>query len=61
MSDAFVVVPGGAGTAVEMLMIWQLLQVQVIYRNVTAGFYIFIFNPDDRNERFTVFSPGAEF
>jgi len=28
MSDAFVVVPGGVGTALETLMIWQLLQVR---------------------------------
>ena len=28
MSDAFVVVPGGIGTALETLMIWQLLQVR---------------------------------
>jgi uncharacterized protein (TIGR00730 family) len=28
LSDAFVVVPGGIGTALETLMIWQLLQVQ---------------------------------
>ncbi len=28
MSDAFVVVPGGVGTALETLMIWQLLQVK---------------------------------
>src|SRR6476620_5700788 len=28
MSDAFVVVPGGIGTALELMMIWQLLQVQ---------------------------------
>lgn len=27
-SDAFVVVPGGIGTVLEMLMIWQLLQVE---------------------------------
>ncbi len=27
MSDAFVVVPGGIGTALETMMIWQLLQV----------------------------------
>jgi uncharacterized protein (TIGR00730 family) len=27
-SDAFVVVPGGIGTVLEMLMIWQLLQVK---------------------------------
>ena len=26
-SDAFVVVPGGIGTALEMLMVWQLIQV----------------------------------
>jgi len=29
-SDAFVVVPGGIGTVLETLMIWQLLQVQHI-------------------------------
>ena len=29
-SDAFVVVPGGIGTVLEMLMIWQLLQVRHI-------------------------------
>jgi uncharacterized protein (TIGR00730 family) len=28
VSDAFVVVPGGIGTVLEMLMIWQLLQVK---------------------------------
>jgi len=28
MSDAFVAVPGGIGTALETLMIWQLLQVR---------------------------------
>jgi uncharacterized protein (TIGR00730 family) len=28
MSDAFVVVPGGIGTVLETLMIWQLLQVK---------------------------------
>jgi len=28
MSDAFIVVPGGVGTALETLMVWQLLQVQ---------------------------------
>ena len=27
-SDAFVVVPGGIGTVLETLMIWQLLQVR---------------------------------
>ena len=30
MSDAFVVVPGGIGTALEAMMIWQLLQVHHI-------------------------------
>jgi hypothetical protein len=30
VSDAFVVVPGGIGTVLEMLMIWQLLQVRHI-------------------------------
>lgn len=30
MSDAFVVVPGGIGTVLETLMIWQLLQVRHI-------------------------------
>jgi hypothetical protein len=30
MSDAFVVVPGGIGTALELLMVWQLLQVRHI-------------------------------
>ncbi len=28
MSDAFVIVPGGIGTALETLMVWQLLQVR---------------------------------
>ncbi len=28
MSDAFVVLPGGIGTALEMLMVWQLMQVR---------------------------------
>lgn len=28
MSDAYVVVPGGIGTVLELMMIWQLLQVQ---------------------------------
>jgi uncharacterized protein (TIGR00730 family) len=28
MSDAFVVVPGGIGTVLELMMIWQLLQVK---------------------------------
>jgi hypothetical protein len=31
MSDAFVVMPGGIGTALEALMIWQLLQVRSIH------------------------------
>jgi len=30
MSDAFVVVPGGIRTALETLMIWQLLQVSYL-------------------------------
>jgi uncharacterized protein (TIGR00730 family) len=32
MSDAFVVVPGGIGTALETLMVWQLLQVRHLGR-----------------------------
>ena len=32
MSDAFVVVPGGVGTVLETLMIWQLLQVKHLDR-----------------------------
>ena len=31
ISDAFVVVPGGIGTALEALMIWQLLQVRKLH------------------------------
>jgi uncharacterized protein (TIGR00730 family) len=31
-SDAFIVVPGGIGTVLEMLMIWQLLQVRHVER-----------------------------
>jgi uncharacterized protein (TIGR00730 family) len=31
MSDAFVVVPGGIGTLLEMAMVWQLLQVRKLY------------------------------
>jgi uncharacterized protein (TIGR00730 family) len=31
LSNAFVVVPGGIGTTLEALMIWQLLQVRHIY------------------------------
>lgn len=30
-SNAFVVVPGGIGTTLEMMMIWQLLQVRKLY------------------------------
>jgi uncharacterized protein (TIGR00730 family) len=30
-SDAFVVVPGGIGTVLELTMIWQLLQVRHVY------------------------------
>lgn len=31
VSDAFVVVPGGIGTVLEAMMVWQLLQVQKLY------------------------------
>jgi hypothetical protein len=31
VSDAFVVVPGGIGTVLELMMIWQLLQVRKLY------------------------------
>jgi uncharacterized protein (TIGR00730 family) len=31
ISDAFIVVPGGIGTALETFMIWQLLQVRKLY------------------------------
>jgi uncharacterized protein (TIGR00730 family) len=31
VSDAFVVVPGGIGTLLEMSMVWQLLQVRKLY------------------------------
>src|SRR5262249_54717830 len=31
MSDAFVVVPGGIGTVLELTMIWQLLQVKHLH------------------------------
>ena len=31
MSDAFVVVPGGIGTILETMMVWQLLQVQKLH------------------------------
>jgi len=32
-SDAFIVAPGGVGTVLEMIMIWQLLQVRHVQRN----------------------------
>lgn len=32
VSDAFVVVPGGIGTVLELMMVWQLLQVRKLYR-----------------------------
>jgi uncharacterized protein (TIGR00730 family) len=32
MSDAFVVVPGGIGTVLELMMVWQLLQVRHVQR-----------------------------
>ncbi len=31
LSNAFVVVPGGIGTSLETMMIWQLLQVRKLY------------------------------
>jgi uncharacterized protein (TIGR00730 family) len=31
VSDAFVVVPGGIGTVLELMMVWQLLQVRQLY------------------------------
>jgi predicted Rossmann-fold nucleotide-binding protein len=31
VSDAFVVVPGGVGTLLEMSLVWQLLQVRKLY------------------------------
>jgi uncharacterized protein (TIGR00730 family) len=31
MSDAFIVVPGGIGTMLELSMVWQLLQVRKLY------------------------------
>jgi uncharacterized protein (TIGR00730 family) len=31
LSDAFVVVPGGIGTVLETMMVWQLLQVQKLH------------------------------
>jgi predicted Rossmann-fold nucleotide-binding protein len=30
-SDAFVVAPGGVGTVLEMMMVWQLLQVKHLH------------------------------
>jgi hypothetical protein len=33
VSDAFVVVPGGIGTLLEMSLAWQLLQVSKLYNN----------------------------
>ena len=32
VSDVFVVVPGGIGTVLELMMVWQLLQVRQLYR-----------------------------
>ena len=39
VSDAFVVVPGGIGTVLETLMVWQLLQVQKLHQTplILAG------------------------
>jgi uncharacterized protein (TIGR00730 family) len=31
ISDAFIVVPGGIGTVLELMMVWQLLQVKHLY------------------------------
>ena len=31
VSDAFVVVPGGIGTVLELMMVWQLLQVRNLH------------------------------
>jgi predicted Rossmann-fold nucleotide-binding protein len=39
MSDAFVVMPGGIGTVLETMMIWQLLQVRQLHNTplIMAG------------------------
>jgi predicted Rossmann-fold nucleotide-binding protein len=39
VSDAFVVVPGGIGTVLETMMVWQLLQVQKLHNTplILAG------------------------
>lgn len=39
LSDAFIVVPGGIGTVLETMMIWQLLQVQKLHNTplILAG------------------------
>lgn len=39
MSDAFVVVPGGIGTVLETMMVWQLLQVRQLHNTplILAG------------------------
>jgi uncharacterized protein (TIGR00730 family) len=39
LSDAFVVVPGGIGTILETMMVWQLLQVQKLHNTplILAG------------------------
>ena len=39
VSDAFVVVPGGIGTVLEMMMVWQLLQVRKLHNTplILAG------------------------
>lgn len=36
-SDAFVVVPGGIGTVLELTMVWQLLQVRQLYGTPLIG------------------------
>ena len=35
VSDAFVVVPGGIGTLLELSLAWQLLQVRKLYNTAT--------------------------
>ncbi len=39
VSDAFVVAPGGIGTVLELMMVWQLLQVRKLHRTplILAG------------------------
>lgn len=41
VSDAFIVMPGGVGTVLEMLMVWQLLQVRHLHETplILAGHF----------------------